>query len=331
MIKLASAQETVIAVRTKAVWALANLCDYTSVLSATTSSTSSSSLNSVEEEIKVQPSNRPYLYELIPHSAFLLLIRSLIESVNENEKIAANAVRALGNILKWIPFINNSADTNYIQLWCEIVEILLAKLVELNKTSVKTRWNCCYAIGNLVKNPHLPQILNQNQNTMKLLGKAFQCLLSSLETNNNTTTNTVNASNSPTLSSINHNKLPTKSEIKVANNNFKVRINSVVALSSPLSYSHYGIYFCKILNELLDYYLKVESLAVSNPREKTYRTTLKTQLTSSILLLLNKLNPTLHNSDLNELLINRLSMLGRLLFEERITIEKEIRTTKSCS
>lgn len=79
--------------------------------------------------------------------------------------------------------------------------------------NMKVRWNACYALGNALKNPSLYNDLDAN---------VWQ----------------------PTV----FNKL---AELVVGFKNFKVRINAALALSSPSTREHYGIYFIPVWTALL--------------------------------------------------------------------------------
>ncbi|XP_039500504.1 HEAT repeat-containing protein 6 [Drosophila santomea] len=87
------------------------------------------------------------------------LIQAATKSCADNDKVRANAVRALGNLLQILqaqPLGNG-----------EQMQVAMSKLLDCVKSSgnAKVKWNACYAIGNLVKhrafftNNHLAGIL----------------------------------------------------------------------------------------------------------------------------------------------------------------------------
>lgn len=65
----------------------------------------------------------------------------------------SNAVRALGNLLHFL-------QPSHIQKprFAEIIEESLQALIStvLTEAAMKVRWNACYALGNVFKNPALP-------------------------------------------------------------------------------------------------------------------------------------------------------------------------------
>ncbi|EDW43744.1 GM19092 [Drosophila sechellia] len=73
------------------------------------------------------------------------LIQAATKSCADNDKVRANAVRALGNLLQILqvqPFGNG-----------ELMHVAMFKLLDCvtSPGNAKVKWNACYAIGNLVK------------------------------------------------------------------------------------------------------------------------------------------------------------------------------------
>ncbi|XP_033168392.1 HEAT repeat-containing protein 6 [Drosophila mauritiana] len=73
------------------------------------------------------------------------LIQAATKSCADNDKVRANAVRALGNLLQILqvqPFGNG-----------ELMQVAMSKLLDCvtSPGNAKVKWNACYAIGNLVK------------------------------------------------------------------------------------------------------------------------------------------------------------------------------------
>lgn len=65
----------------------------------------------------------------------------------------SNAIRALGNLLH---FLQPSHIEN--PRFAEIIEETIQTLIStvLAEAAMKVRWNACYAMGNVFKNPALP-------------------------------------------------------------------------------------------------------------------------------------------------------------------------------
>ncbi|XP_016949574.1 HEAT repeat-containing protein 6 [Drosophila biarmipes] len=87
------------------------------------------------------------------------LIQAAMKSCGDNDKVRANAVRALGNLLQ---FLQLQPLENGDQM-----QLAMSKLLDCVRSSgnAKVKWNACHAIGNLVKhrtflaNSHLAGIL----------------------------------------------------------------------------------------------------------------------------------------------------------------------------
>ncbi|EDW75107.1 uncharacterized protein Dwil_GK19879 [Drosophila willistoni] len=106
---------TQLAVRIKAAWALGNISDALLVASVQT--------------------------ERISDDLLGRLIVAATKACSDHDKVRANAVRSLGNLLQLLP---PQAER----------EGALIKLLDCvrNAGSAKVKWNACYALGNLVKN-----------------------------------------------------------------------------------------------------------------------------------------------------------------------------------
>ncbi|NXS56193.1 HEAT6 protein, partial [Brachypteracias leptosomus] len=119
-------------VRAKAAWSLGNLTD-TLIINMETMG------QSFQEEF-----------------SDLLLLKMLLtatEASRDRDKVKSNAVRALGNVLH---FLQPCHITN--PRFREAIEESLQALISTvqSEATMKVRWNACYALGNVFKNPALP-------------------------------------------------------------------------------------------------------------------------------------------------------------------------------
>ncbi|KAH8411798.1 hypothetical protein KR215_011263, partial [Drosophila sulfurigaster] len=110
-----------LAVRIKAAWALGNISD---------------ALDHAQLEQE----------EHISQSLLMRLIEAAVAACSDHDKVRANAVRALGNLLRLLP----SAEH-------ELMLRAMSKLLDCVRAagSAKVKWNACYALGNLVRNRSL--------------------------------------------------------------------------------------------------------------------------------------------------------------------------------
>ncbi|XP_008947161.1 PREDICTED: HEAT repeat-containing protein 6, partial [Merops nubicus] len=119
-------------VRAKAAWSLGNLTD-TLIINMKTMGLS------FQEELS----------DLL----LLKMLRSATEASKDRDKVKSNAVRALGNVLHFLQpcHIANPRFREAIQ---ESLQALIATVQ--SEATMKVRWNACYALGNVFKNPALP-------------------------------------------------------------------------------------------------------------------------------------------------------------------------------
>ncbi|EDV45399.1 HEAT repeat-containing protein 6 [Drosophila erecta] len=121
-------------VRIKAAWALGNISD-------------------------ALVAGMPNQTERISAELLERLIQAATKSCADNDKVKANAVRALGNLLQILQLQPLESG--------EQMQVAMSKLLDCVKSSgnAKVKWNACYAIGNLVRrrafftNNHLAGIL----------------------------------------------------------------------------------------------------------------------------------------------------------------------------
>ncbi|XP_072164191.1 HEAT repeat-containing protein 6-like [Diadema setosum] len=167
------------------------------------------------------------------------LFEAAIHAAGDHDKVKSNAVRALGMLVRFIQ-PHTLAKSSFQAL---IEKAVHALLKNINGGAVKVRWNACYALGNLFRNPHL------GLGTAQWGSEVYRSLTKVI------------------------------SECK----NFKVRINGALALSIPLKRADYGhadqyvsVWSClvKALGVIGE---------VSDISELKYRDTLKDQLCQTIL------------------------------------------------
>ncbi|NXN56962.1 HEAT6 protein, partial [Rynchops niger] len=209
-------------VRAKAAWSLGNLTD-TLIINMETMG------QSFQEEFS----------DLL----LLKMLRSATEASKDRDKVKSNAVRALGNVLHFLqPY--HIANPRFREAIEESLQALISTVQ--SEATMKVRWNACYALGNVFKNPALP------------LGEASW------------TTQAYNA-----LSSV----------VKSCKN-FKVRIKSAMALSIPSKRECYGSteQFCQIWSALVVALQKSED--TEDFLEFKYSASLRTQICQALLHLL---------------------------------------------
>jgi hypothetical protein len=164
-------------VRTKVAWSAANLCDALVTLRESTRSShppSSTSISSHQpsENTDVESSS----LDDIPRETLTALARGLLSQCKDNDKVRCNAVRAIGNFIRFAdaglfkaPMVELGKETakktapsfkrpgpssqrapSNSNIIAQIVEVLCHLTHE---GSAKVRWNACYALANLFHNP----------------------------------------------------------------------------------------------------------------------------------------------------------------------------------
>ncbi|XP_054065507.1 HEAT repeat-containing protein 6 isoform X2 [Rissa tridactyla] len=119
-------------VRAKAAWSLGNLTD-TLIINMETMG------QSFQEEFS----------DLL----LLKMLRSATEASKDRDKVKSNAVRALGNVLHFLqPY--HIANPRFREAIEESLQALISTVQ--SEATMKVRWNACYALGNVFKNPALP-------------------------------------------------------------------------------------------------------------------------------------------------------------------------------
>ncbi|GAB1610459.1 HEAT repeat-containing protein 6-like [Argonauta hians] len=206
-------------VRMKSTWSLANFCDALAI-------------NRENQETQ--------FLEDFSDTLLLKLFDTATKASQNNDKIRSNGVRALGNLLCFISekSLRNDKVHPYI-------ETAVKCLVDNASTGImKVRWNACYALSNLLRNPVLP---SQGQTDWR--ESVYNSLTSIVQ---NCT-------------------------------NFKVRINAALALGTPTMRQQYGQppVFATIWNGLVVGLISTNK--VTDFCEFRHRDTLIGQICSTIL------------------------------------------------
>ena len=123
---LLAPREGVVAVRTRAAWAIANLCESTAA----------------------PPTPPPSWSAHVSSSALHALLAAVVDGCEGNEKIVAHTVRAVGNVGRWW-LIGDEQEVTWQRLVDAAVHVLS------HGKSGKVRWNAAYAAGNLLRNASL--------------------------------------------------------------------------------------------------------------------------------------------------------------------------------
>nr|XP_003469514.2 HEAT repeat-containing protein 6 [Cavia porcellus] len=219
---LMSLQDKSLNVRAKAAWSLGNLTD-TLIVNMETPD--------------------PTFQEEFCGLLLLKMLRAAIEASKDKDKVKSNAVRALGNLLHFLqPF--HIEKPRFAEIIEESIQALISTV--LIEAAMKVRWNACYAMGNVFKNPALP------------LGTAPW---------------TSQAYNALTL-------------VVTSCKNFKVRIRSATALSVPGKREQYGSVeqYVQIWNSLVIALQKSED--TTDFLEFKYCASLRTQICQALIHLL---------------------------------------------
>ncbi|XP_042549416.1 HEAT repeat-containing protein 6 isoform X2 [Dipodomys spectabilis] len=225
---LMSLQDKSLNVRAKAAWSLGNLTD-TLIVNMETPD--------------------PSFQEEFSGLLLLKMLRSAIDASKDKDKVKSNAVRALGNLLHFL-------QPSHIEKprFAEIIEESIQALIStvLTEAAMKVRWNACYAMGNVFKNPALPL------GTAAWTSQAYHALTS----------------------------------VVTSCKNFKVRIRSATALSIPSRRERYGSVeqYAQIWKALLTALHKSED--TTDFLEFKYCASLRTQICQALIHLLSLAGPS---------------------------------------
>ncbi|RVE63858.1 hypothetical protein OJAV_G00140570 [Oryzias javanicus] len=131
-IVLAALDDRSINVRARAAWSLGNLTD-----------TLVANMQSVGVDFQEEFSDM----------LLLKMLQAATRASSDKDRVKSNAVRALGNLLR---FLRESQMTrSAFQRPLEEAFVALVKTVQ-SEATMKVRWNACYALGNAFRNPALP-------------------------------------------------------------------------------------------------------------------------------------------------------------------------------
>uniref|UniRef100_S4R4P8 HEAT repeat-containing protein 6 n=1 Tax=Petromyzon marinus TaxID=7757 RepID=S4R4P8_PETMA len=185
-------------VRTKAAWSLGNLTDTLIT--------------------NVETLGDDFLME-VPDMLLLRIIRTAIGAAQDKDKVKSNAVRCLGNLLRFLQ-PRHVADVRFGAAVAEAVSALSGAV--LSDSTMKVRWNACYAVGNAFHNAALLPVSSEWR---PIAFKALTSVVRSCK-------------------------------------NFKVRIKAALALSCPGSRAWFGSApeFASVWDALLEALDKSEAL-----------------------------------------------------------------------
>uniref|UniRef100_I1QFQ3 DUF4042 domain-containing protein n=1 Tax=Oryza glaberrima TaxID=4538 RepID=I1QFQ3_ORYGL len=239
-------------VRITASWALANLCS----------------------SIRFRALGTNPSAGVLDKSAISLLVEIALRLAKDGEKVKSNAVRALGYLLRFIRF-NNNSDTvddpsNSVlcgdPVWLErMVHALMSCVTTGN---VKVQWNVCHALSNLFMNDtlRLPD--------MPWASSVYSILLLLLRDSNN----------------------------------YKIRMHAAVALAVPVSRLDYGSSFPDVVRGIEHVLESLSSNSLSSPSNFKHRGNLEKQVTFTALHLFSFVSPK-DDQSLRDFLIKKASFL----------------------
>ena len=277
LLEMMGDDERVLAVRARAAWSVANLCESSSA-----------------------PSFVSHLSASLLHS----LVSSILTACSiGNDKVVAHAIRAAGNVGRWLPLTASSTEQQWLQLVATTVSVL-----EVSK-AVKSRWNACHAMGNLLRNPHLtthPSPVLSSHSSSTLIPVLLRVLT--------------------------HHLSPTAAVASSSSVNYKVSINAAGALSAPPSRVVYGSCYVVCVVQLLSYVTRCEQLDCKDYREVKYRDVLRGQLTLALLHVLCMLRSRADEEvEVVAAVEGGASVLARLVLMERMRLESEVNRARLSS
>ncbi|WOK95364.1 hypothetical protein Cni_G04071 [Canna indica] len=227
-------------VRITASWALANICD---------------ALRHRESELKFGSCEDERTY----YDSISLLVESALRLTKDGDKIKSNAVRALGNLSRFIrlsqseaenlPSSASKSDFHGNPYWLE--RMVQAFVSCVTTGNVKVQWNVCHALSNLFMN-----------GTIKLHQMSW----------------------APTVYSI-------LLLLLRDSTNFKIRIHAAVALAVPTSRTDYGSSFSDVVQSIEHVRESLVSDDSSTPSNFKYKDNLAKQMTLTTLHVLGFVSP----------------------------------------
>ncbi|OMO95180.1 Armadillo-like helical [Corchorus capsularis] len=241
--------DAVVSVRIPASWALANICD------------------SLRHFVNDFPLNQPS-FQLVE-----LLFECALRLTKDGDKIKSNAVRALGNLARFVCYTSSSCvnnkpvqNTGFSLHWLE--RMVQAFISCVTTGNVKVQWNVCHALSNLFLNKTI------QLEYMDWAPSVFSILLLLLRDSSN----------------------------------FKIRIQAAAALAVPASALDYGKSFPDVVQGLEHVVENLGSDQILGPSSFKYRIALENQLTSTMLHVLSLASATDHQP-LKDFLIKKASFL----------------------
>ncbi|XP_072966428.1 uncharacterized protein [Typha angustifolia] len=247
-------------VRITATWALANICD---------------SLRHKAAELHIEGSAG-----VITGSTVSLLVECALRLTKDGDKIKSNAVRALGNLSRFIRFEDRSAAGNGASLpvstfygdplWLERTVQAFVSCVTTG--NVKVQWNVCHALSNLFMN-----------DTLKLHDVSW----------------------APAVYSI-------LLLLLRDSTNYKIRIHAAVALAVPASRLDYGSSYSDVVQGLVHVVESLNSNNSSSPSSFKYKSNLEKQLMFTTLHVLGFVSSK-DDQSLKDFLVKKASLLEQWL------------------
>ncbi|KAL8253853.1 hypothetical protein R6Q59_032074 [Mikania micrantha] len=253
-----NSRHALVPVRIAASWALANLCD---------------TLRHYIDRFTIARSS----VDLIQCSKLVsLLIDCSLRLTRDGDKIKANAVRALGNLSRFVPCssqdVNGNTATSFLQLTWEdsswLEKMVQAFLSCVTTGNVKVRWNVCHALSSLFLNKTL-----KLQDT-DWASSVFSILLLLLRDSSN----------------------------------FKIRIQAAAALAAPPTVLDYGKSYSDVVQGVQHTLENLGSDQMFAPSSFKYRVALEKQLTSTMLHVLGLASGS-HDHPAHDFLIKKASFL----------------------
>ncbi|KAL3499129.1 hypothetical protein ACH5RR_041861, partial [Cinchona calisaya] len=251
--------DSLVSVRITASWALANVCD------------------SLRHCVDAATIERGSIDSKASSELLSMLINCALHLSKDNDKIKANAVRALGNLSRFVPFPGDSVgcddavghfsaslnncnvrnlskpqnldeNSKSFQPATSIASDWLEKMVQafvscVTTGNVKVQWNVCHALSNLFVNKTL------KLHDMDWAPSVFSILLLLLRDSAN----------------------------------FKIRIQAAAALAVPSTVNDYGRSFSDVLQGMVNILENLNTDRISVPSNFKYRVALEKQLTSTML------------------------------------------------
>ncbi|KAI9247652.1 armadillo-type protein, partial [Phascolomyces articulosus] len=217
-----------ILVRARASWAQGNLCD-----------------------ALVVESEKPDfdISEWISIQVWADILTTATSAALDNDKLRSNAVRAIGSLLRITPQDYFRFGRNL-----QLVKNAMAGMTKnIESGSLKTRWNACHAVSNLLKNPDFPIGTDNDHN------------------NNN---DDVDDDRYPWTDTLYHALIQSVRQCR----NYKVRINACRALATPQERRKYGKQFEAVTQSILSAWEACHKEEENEFQEFRYKDQLKDQV-----------------------------------------------------